>query len=227
MTEATLVIGNINYSSWSLRAWLALKQCDVTFTLKRIPLDTPEFAEQIIPWSPTRKVPVLHHEGLVIWDTLAICEYLAERFPAAELWPDNQRLRTLARSVCAEMHAGFAPLRSTLPLNVRARGRHVELDDATVEDIRRISAIWQDCRDASGTLTEQGPWLFGNFSIADCFYVPVALRFVTYTVGLVGFASQYTTSVATDPLVLQWCEMAAGESEVIENEERGLPSERQ
>ena len=221
MSDTTLVIGNINYSSWSMRAWLALKRTGTDFSLLRLPLDTPEFEERIGEYSPTRKVPVLHHEGLVIWDTLAICEYLAERYPDAELWPSSQRLRTMARSVCAEMHAGFPALRTALPLNAHARGRQVELDQETVGDIQRVSAIWHDCREAAGPQTKHGPWLFGEFSAADCFYVPVALRFVTYAIGLVGFASKYAATVATDPLALEWCEMAAAETEIIECEEAG------
>ncbi|MDH3589224.1 MAG: glutathione S-transferase family protein [Gammaproteobacteria bacterium] len=221
MSETKLIIGNVNYSSWSMRGWLAAKRTGMSFELVRIPLDTPEFEERIGDYSPTRRVPVLHHEGLIVWDTLAMCEYLAERFPDAGLWPNNQRLRTLARSVCAEMHSGFPALRNALPLNARARGRHVELDQETVGDIQRISAIWHDCREAAGSQAQHGPWLFGEFTAADCFYVPVALRFVTYAIGLVGFASKYVATVAADALVLEWCEMAAAETESIPREEVG------
>lgn len=208
-----------------MRGWLALKRTDIDFSLVRLPLDTPEFDKKIGLYSPARQVPVLHHEGLVIWDTMAIFEYLAERYPHARLWPDNQRLRTMARSVCAEMHSGFSALRNALPMNIRARGRHVELDQATVADIQRVSAIWHDCRVATGTPTKHGPWLFGEFSAADCFYIPVAMRFMTYAIGLVGYASQYVATVAADPLVQQWCDMGAAESEIIEAGEVGiLPS---
>jgi glutathione S-transferase len=131
----------------------------------------------------------------------------------------------MARCVCAEMHSGFSALRSALPLNVRARGRHVELNDATVADIQRIAAVWAECREAAGAQTEHGPWLFGEFSAADCFYIPVALRFVTYGVGLVGFASQYVTTVMTDPLVQEWCAMGAAETETVAADEAGLPPE--
>lgn len=221
MTTPVLVIGNYNYSSWSLRAWLALKATGVDFDVVRIPMDTPEFAERIGDYSPSRRVPVLQHEGLVVWDTLAICEYLAERYPQAGLWPQNQRLRTLARSACAEMHAGFDALRRHLPLNARARGRHVELDEGTVRDIQRISAIWHDCREAAGHQAGHGPWLFGEFTATDCFYVPVALRFMTYAIGLVGYASEYVSTVAADPVVAEWCELARAETEIIEQEEVG------
>ena len=227
MDDTKLIIGNANYSSWSMRGWLALKQTGIDFSLIRLSLDTPEFADQIGQYSPSRLVPALHHEDLVIWDTLAICEYLAERYPNANLWPESQRLRTFARCVCAEMHGGFSALRTALPLNVRARGRHVELTQDTVADIQRISAIWHDCREAAGAQTKRGPWLFGEFSAADCFYIPVAMRFVTYAIGLVGFASQYVATVAADPLVLEWCEMGAAEPETIAGEEAGAPTSTQ
>ncbi|MBT8137010.1 MAG: glutathione S-transferase family protein [Gammaproteobacteria bacterium] len=222
MTDATLVIGNANYSSWSLRAWLACRAAGLQPELIRLPLDTPEFAEKIGELSPTRQVPVLRHEGLVVWDTLAICEYLAERYPHARLWPEAQRLRTLARSACAEMHSGFAWLRQTLPMNVRARGRHVELDESVVADIQRISDLWEQCRDAAGPQARRGPWLFGELTIADCFYIPVASRFITYAIGLVGFASTYVATVAADPLMQEWADMAAAETETIAAEEVGL-----
>lgn len=217
-----LVIGNYNYSSWSLRAWLALRATGIDFETIRLPLDTPEFAARIGAYSPTGCVPVLHHEGLVIWDTLAICEYLAERYPEAGLWPASQRLRSLARSACAEMHAGFAALRDALPLNCRARGRSVSYDEPVHAEVERICAIWDECRAAAGTLAARGPWLFGTFTNADCFYVPVALRFCTYRIGLVGYASRYVAAVVNDPIVDEWVELARAEPEVIDREERGL-----
>lgn len=216
-----LVIGNYNYSSWSLRAWLALRHTGVDFQSVRLPLDTPEFEQRIGELSPTRRVPVLHHEGLVIWDTLAICEYLAERFPAAGLWPDAQSLRALARSACAEMHAGFAALRAALPLNCRARGRNVAYDDAVRADVERVCALWEQCRAASGDLAARGPWLFGTFTNVDCFYVPVALRFCTYRVGLVGYASKYVAAALADPVVGEWLAHAREEPETIAAEEVG------
>ena len=219
--DTRLVIGNYNYSSWSLRAWLALRRTGIDFETVRVPLDTPEFAARIGDLSPTRRVPVLHHEGLVVWDTLAICEYLAERYPAAALWPDAQPLRALARSACAEMHAGFAALRAALPLNCRARGRSVDYGDAVHTDVARVCAIWDQCRAAAGALTERGPWLFGSFTNADCFFAPVALRFCTYRIGLVGYASKYVAAVINDPLVGEWIEHARAETDVIEAEEVG------
>ncbi len=217
-----LVIGNYNYSSWSMRAWLAARRAGLEFATLRLPMDTPVFAERIVEHSPSRRVPVLEHEGLLIWDTLAICEYLAERFPDAGLWPAGQALRARARSVCAEMHSGFEALRASLPLNCRARGRTVDYDEETHRDVRRICEIWDDCRDAAGDLAQKGPWLFGSFSNADCFYIPVAMRFCTYRIGLVGYASQYVAAVVNDPLVGEWLDLARAETETIEREEVGL-----
>ena len=172
---------------------------------------------------PSRRVPVLQHEGLTIWDTLAICEYLAERYPQSRLWPESQRLRAHARSVCAEMHSGFAKLRANLPMNCRARGRNVDYDEATHADIARICAIWDECREAAGHETQHGPWLYGHFSAADCFYIPVALRFCTYRIGLVGYASPYVAAVVNDPLVGgSWLALAEAESETIAHDEVGL-----
>lgn len=219
-----LVIGNYNYSSWSLRAWLALRASGIEFETLRLPLDTAEFDARIDALSPSRRVPVLHHEGLVIWDTLAICEYLAERYPDAALWPTSQSLRAMARSVCAEMHSGFAALCSALPFNCRARGRSVDYDHAVHADVARICAIWDACRAASGDYATRAPWLFGTFSIADCFFVPVALRFCTYRIGLVGYASEYVSAVLNDALIGEWIALARAETETIEHEEVGLRS---
>lgn len=216
-----LVIGNYNYSSWSMRGWLALKRADIDFETVRLPMDTAEFHARIGDYSPALRVPVLNHEGLRIWDSLAIGEYLAERYPEAGLWPSSQRLRALGRSVCAEMHAGFAALRDALPFNCRARGRSVDYDDAVHTDVARVCEIWDDCRAAAGHRRETGPWLFGTFSLVDCFYIPVALRFCTYRIGLVGYASAYVAAVVTDPLVNEWIELARAEPETIQSEERG------
>lgn len=217
-----LIIGNYNYSSWSMRAWLAARHARLEFETLRLPLDTPMFGQQIASYSPSRRVPVLEHEGLVIWDTLAICEYLAERFPEAGLWPAGQALRARARAVCAEMHSGFEALRTALPFNCRARGRSVDYDEATHRDVERICEIWDACRDAAGDLVQRGPWLFGRFTVADCFFVPVALRFCTYRIGLVGYASKYVAAVVDDPLVAEWLGLAQTETETIEREEVGL-----
>ena len=216
MNRLTLVIGNKNYSSWSLRAWLALKHSGAAFDELRIPLDMPTTREQILKHSPAGRVPVLHDGGFTVWDSLAICEYLAERFPAARLWPDDAAARAVARAVSAEMHAGFPVLRAAMPMNCRARrpgkGRAPGVDD----DIARIAAIWRGCRDEFG---DGGAMLFGRFSIADAMFAPVASRFVTYGVALDPVAAAYVDAVFALPAMADWLAAAHAETERIEREE--------
>lgn len=216
MPTNRLVIGNYAYSSWSFRGWLAVRRAGLACEVLRLPLDTPEFARRIGEYSPTRRVPVLTHDGRVIWDSLAIIEYCNEQ--GASLWPADVGKRALARSVSAEMHAGFAAIRSQLPFNCRAEGRRVATDASTDEEIRRVVQIWTQCR----TQAADGPWLFGEFSGADVMYAPIALRFRTYGIGLTGVARDYVDAVATDDLVGEWVALAREEAQVIEAEEKGL-----
>ena len=222
MTETTLVIGNKTYSSWSLRGWLMAKRAGLVFSEHKLSMDTPEFARDIVDLSPSGRVPVLRHEGLVIWDSLAIGEYLAERCPDAGLWPEAAAERARARSISAEMHAGFESLRAALPFNCRASGRRVRVDAATQKDIDRIAAIWRDCLAAKSAA---GPWLFGNFTIADAMYLPVALRFVTYGIELDDAAAGYVATCNADERVRGWRAEAQRESEVIPGEEVGVVAE--
>src|SRR5262245_53881481 len=166
----TLYVGNKAYSSWSLRAWLALRATGAAFEEVRIPLYQADSAAALARYSPTGRVPVLRDGPLVVWDSLAICEYLAERFPAAELWPGGVADRAFARAVSAEMHSGFQALRQALPMNARAVGRRVERDASVERDVARVSAIWRECR--ARPVAQRGPWLFGTYSIADCMYAP-------------------------------------------------------
>ena len=214
----TLVIGNRNYSSWSLRAWLFMAHAGVDFETLRLPLDTPEFQRRIGDYSPSRTVPVLLDGHRRVWDSLAICEYVAERFGGVDAWPSDEGARALARSISCEMHAGFAALRAELPMNCRARGRRVEAGAAATRDIARVVSIWEEARTAHGAT---GPWLFGHFSIADAMYAPVALRFATYGTPLTGAAADYAATVLADGAVSEWLEEAAVEQETIEREERG------
>ncbi len=213
-----LVIGNKNYSSWSLRAWLALRKAGALFEEVRIPLDTPQFEAQVGRYSPTGTVPVLHDQGLVVWDSLAICEYANERFAAGRLWPAGREARAQARAACAEMHAGFEPLREALPMNCRATGRKVEIDAAVTRDVARIQALWSECRAQHGAA---GPWLFGAFSIADCYFAPVVFRFRGYGVPVAGAVEAYCKAVLADPDVKDWQRAAEEEDEVIAAEEVG------
>lgn len=208
--KPTLIIGNKNYSSWSLRPWLVLKHMGVEFDEIRIPLDQQDTTVQIEQYSPSGLVPVYQEGELTIWDSLAICEYLAEQQPA--LWPRDRQARAVARAVSAEMHAGFAELRKTLPLNCRARGRRVALSEQVQRDIRRIQALWIACRHAHAG---RGPWLFGEFSIADAMYAPVVLRFQTYGIDGPEPVRAYSDTVLADPPMQAWLAAAEAETETI------------
>ncbi|MEH6472867.1 MAG: glutathione S-transferase family protein [Halopseudomonas sp.] len=212
----TLVIGNKNYSSWSLRSWLVLKHLGIHFNEVRLALDTDQFKQQIGQYSAACRVPVLIDGTLNIWDTLAICEYLAEDHPL--LWPDNRQQRALARAYVSEMHSGFNALRSELPMNCRANQRQVEISAATRADIDRIEQIWQQCTDAK---TQHGPWLFGRFGIIDAFFAPVAIRLHGYQVSLQHNSAKYIRLQLDNPLLQEWIGAGQAESEVIPDEEVG------
>jgi len=218
MSRTLLVIGNKNYSSWSLRAWLALKKSGLVFKERNLALDTPQFLEDIADLSPTRRVPVLWHDALCVWDSLAIAEYANEQFANGSLWPADTRQRALAKSVSAEMHSGFDTLRRRMPMNCRARNRRVEVGPELEADIGRVLSIWSDCRQAT---RQSGDWLFGQFSIADAMFVPVALRFNTYAVTLPPLARDYLQAVLRDPDVADWMKASAAEQEFIEAGEVG------
>lgn len=216
MGKLTIVIGNKNYSSWSLRAWIAVAATGAEFDEIRIPLDQPDTRARIVEHSPAGKVPVLRHGALMVWESLAICEYLAERFPVAGLWPDGDAARAHARAVACEMHAGFAALRKAMPMNCRAalpgKGRSPEAD----ADIARIAEIWRECRDKFGA---GGDFLFGRFGVADAMFAPVASRFTTYAVKLDPVAQAYVDTVLALPTMQAWYEAANAEPERIEREE--------
>lgn len=220
MAQMTLVIGNRNYSSWSLRPWLAMRMAGLDFTEIVIPLDQADTATRIAEHSGAGRVPVLHHAGLTVWESLAICEYVAETTPEACLWPSDRAARAAARAVSAEMHAGFAALREALPMNVRADRPGVPLGPSVKADIRRIEAIWSDCR---GRFGAGGPFLFGQFSIADAMFAPVASRFRTYHVDLDPSAQAYCDLMLGLPSMADWAAAAAAEPWTIEAEEVGRP----
>ncbi|HJO69403.1 MAG TPA: glutathione S-transferase family protein [Rhodospirillales bacterium] len=216
MDKITLVIGNRNYSSWSLRAWLAMTQAGIPFVEVLIPLWEGDWDSEIARRSPSCRVPVLEEGGRTVWETLAIIEYLHERFPDRGLWPANAEARAVARAVSAEMHAGFAALRAHMPMNLRkslpGRGR----GPGVADDIARIEAIWGDCRHRFG---DGGPFLFGAFSAADAMYAPVATRFATYGVELDAACGAYRDTVMALPALGAWSEAARAEPWVIaENE---------
>lgn len=208
-----LVIGNPNYSSWSLRPWLILKHHNIAFDQIVVPFNPADtLSERIAQYSPTRKVPVLRDGDFIVWETLAIAEYLAERFPETNLWPAALSPRTHARAVSAEMHAGFAKLREHMTLNCRRRlpGRGRALGVA--EDIARVCEIWRDCRARYGSA---GEFLFGAFTIADAMFAPVVLRFMTYEVSLDAVCRRYADTVLALPAIQAWLRMAAVEPEVV------------
>jgi glutathione S-transferase len=212
MDNLTLVIGNKNYSSWSLRPWLLLKQAGIPFVERYIPIRSASWQAQIRDFSPSGKVPALVHGAVRVWDSLAICEYLAERFPEKQLWPAAVAARAEARSVSAEMHSGFQALRQNMFMNIRrrmpSRGRTPE----ALADIERIVAIWNGCRSryAAG-----GPFLFGAFSIADAMYAPIALRFQTYAVSVDGAAGIYPRTLLALPALQEWVAAAHAEKEQL------------
>ncbi len=216
MSELELIIGNKNYSSWSLRPWLVLRHAGIPFTETRLALFTDEWCHSIARYSPSGKVPVLRTRSLAIWDSLAICEYVNERFPEAELWPEETDDRALARSVSAEMHSGFGALREALPMNCRLKLSEFGIEDRVRCDIDRVCAIWRETR---SRFAKQGAWLFGRFSIADAMYAPVALRFSSYAVELAPPERAYVDTVLEHPAVREWVEAARRETEVIESEE--------
>jgi glutathione S-transferase len=220
-----LIIGNRNYSSWSLRAWLVAARCGVPLEVVRLPLDTPEFAARVHALSPSGRVPALQMDGVQVWDSLAIAETLAERFPAAGLWPADAAARAEARAISAEMHAGFGALRRELPMNIRAR-RRVDVSAAAAADIARVCGIWASCR---ARFAAEGPWLFGAWSIADAMYAPVVTRFVTYGVGEAGDegtadapVAAYIRTTCAEPLLAAWSALAREETEVVEADEAGV-----
>ncbi|MGH6891078.1 MAG: glutathione S-transferase family protein [Dongiaceae bacterium] len=217
MADLTLVIGNKNYSSWSMRPWLALKKTGQPFREEGILLRQDETKGQILRHSPSGKVPVLHHGEVVAWESLAICEYLAEVFPAAGLWPAGPAARAHARAICSEMHAGFQRLRENLPMDV-TRDRSRESRAHLVRDeIERIAAIWTEARVRWGARAKGGgSFLYGDFSNADAMYAPVVTRFRTYGIVLDEVCNRYMGAVLEWPAFKEWEAGALGEAAVIE-----------
>lgn len=210
MARATLTISSKNYSSWSLRGWLLCRMSGLEFEEKPIDLDTVA-RQELLLLSPTVLVPRLHHDGVDVWDTLAIAEYLNEVFPEAALWPAERKARAHARAISGEMHAGFHNLRSALPMNLKARHARFKVFSGARPDIEHIKTIWADCLDRSG-----GPWLFGERPcVADAMYAPVCTRFRTYAVELPAVAQAYCETVFAWDLMQDWTAAALDEPEEI------------
>ena len=209
MSAITLVVGSKRFSSWSLRAWLFLKHHGVPFREVLVPLDAADTRERVLEHSPSGKVPVLKLDGYRVWESLAICEYAAERLRLPLAWPDELQARAFARSIATEMHAGFAELRKTLPFDAQRKPATIDLSDEAAADIRRICAIWREARQLFGAA---GPWLFGEFGIADAMFAPVALRFHFYGVALDPVCEAYMHQVLTDGAVQEWLQAGRAES---------------
>ncbi len=211
-----LVIGNKNYSSWSLRPWLLLRHAGIDFEEISLRLFTKEFNAEIARYSPAGKVPALIDGGVTVWDSLSISEYVAERFPQKQLWPADAADRAWARSVCAEMHSGFGNVRSQMPMNATAVLPGLGWNVAVQQDIDRIAAIWTDLRARHGA---KGPFLFGAFTIADAFYAPVVSRFATYGVHLPEAAKAYADFILALPAMQEWVAAAREERDFVPADE--------
>ena len=217
-----LYIGNKNYSSWSLRPWLLMTHGGIAFEEIKLRLsfeDGSPFKRALAAVSPAGTVPVLVDEGFAVWDTLAIAEYLAEKFPGKALWPADPRQRARARSLCAEMHAGFGALRNQFPMNIEASlpeigAAKLAADAAVARDVARVSAMWSVQLGASG-----GPFLFGAFGIADAYFAPVCSRFKTYAVPLPGVVAAYVGRVLALPAMQQWVRDAVAENDFLVEDE--------
>ncbi len=211
MSRTTLTISSRNYSSWSLRGWLLCHLAGLEVKEELLPSDDPATRAELLLLSPTVRVPRLRHEGIEVWDTLAIAEYLHETFPQAGLLPGDRAARALCRSICGEMHAGFANLRAALPMNIKARYPGFKVWAGAQADIDHIVDIWGDCLKRFG-----GPFLFGGLSMADAMYAPVCTRLVTYDVTLEGKLASYMDRILALPVLQSWIATALAEPEELE-----------
>ncbi|MBF0276569.1 MAG: glutathione S-transferase family protein [SAR324 cluster bacterium] len=218
MTDLSLVIGNKNYSSWSFRPWFLLKHFKIDFEEIPILLSQENTKDILAPYSPSLKVPVLIHQDLTIWDSLAICEYASEVFLAGKAWPSASDDRAFARSVSAEMHSGFFSIRSEMPMNCRRQIKNFKPSSEADIEITRVAKIWNQCRNRYAA---SGPWLFGKFSIADAMFGPVALRFSSYGIELDKVGNGYVKTVLSHPDTIAWVEASKLETAVIPCEEVG------
>ena len=211
MTETTLTISSKNYSSWSLRGWLLCRMAGLKFIEEVVPVDDPANRAELLLLSPSILVPCLTHQGIRIWDTLAIAEYLNEVRPKAGLLPPDRVARARCRSICGEMHSGFANLRSALPMNLKARRPDFKIWASAQFDIDRITTIWRECFGAY-----HGPYLFGKLTMADAMYAPVVTRFLTYDVKLDADCAGYCDRIMALPDMMAWREAAMLEPEELE-----------
>ena len=215
-----LIIGNKNYSSWSFRPWLAMKVAKIPFEEEVIPLDASDFKTRLGAFSGNGKVPLLVDDNVYVWESLAILEYLADKFPAARLWPYEPAARARARAIAAEMHAGFGPLRRHLPMNMGRPVRRREPTPEALSNVRRIEAIWSDCR---SQFAGKGMFLFGDFGAADAMYGPVVSRFHTYDIAVSTICRAYMDAVMALPAWGEWHAGALAETGVLAEDEVDWP----
>jgi len=211
-----LIIGNKNYSSWSLRPWLLLKENSIEFSETKIPLYQPDSTEQILQYSPSAKVPAFSHDQTNVWDSLAICEYIADLYPEKQCWPADIDKRAWARSVSHEMHSGFFNIRNSMPMNCRASIDFSPISPELQTEIDRVCEIWRNCRSAHKT---EGPFLFGAFTIADAMYAPVVLRFQSYGIKVEATEKQYMDNLLSLASLQEWIAEGIKEEEIIAESE--------
>jgi glutathione S-transferase len=216
MNDLTLVIGNMNYSSWSMRPWVLLRHLGIPFDQVKLRFHSSEWDAQIARWSPSRLVPVLWRGEQSVWDTLAIMETVNEWYPDKSVWPRDAAARAFARSAAAEMHSGFRDLRSSMPMNIRASHPGKGMNAGTRANIDRIQALWSEARRRFGSA---GPFLFGEFCAADAMYAPVVMRFRTYAVPLADEATKYCDAMRAASGVRAWVEEASRETEFVAEDE--------
>ena len=196
-----LIIGNKNYSSWSLRPWLLLKGKDIPFEETKVPLYVEGSEEAILKHSPSGKVPAFIRDGVTVWDSLAICEYIAELYPEKDCWPKDSESRALARSISHEMHSGFFGIRNVLHMNCRKKMTFTNITPELKADIERVCEIWRQCRDK---YSHSGDFLFGQFSIADAMYAPIVLRFNSYGISVGEVEKKYMNTILSHPSMKEW-----------------------
>lgn len=217
-----LIIGNYNYSTWSMRPWLFVHKHKLPVEVMRYGLSTDQMRDMLSERFSNGKVPVLLDGTTEVWDSIAILEYLGERFPKSQPWPDDPRARAVARSVSAEMHSSFQALRNDAPMNLRSRFPGYKLGDAAIADLKRIQDLWRYCRER---FARHGPWLFGRFSIADAMYAPVVMRFRSIEVELDANATAYRRTLESDPSVREWIRRGLAEDHRVDEDEIDWPSE--
>jgi len=214
--QLVLVIGNKNYSTWSLRPWILLDYFDVTFEETLVSLAPAQLSQRLGQYSTSSKVPVLIDGDITVWDSLAICEYINEQYLSGRGWPDDRANRALARSISAQMHSSFGAMRNEMPMNIRAK-RQLTLSADALNDIAQVQQLWSDALTRSG-----GPWLGGEFSIADCMFAPVAMRFITYGIELTPDAQDYVARISDISSIRKWVESALSETEIVAANEAGV-----